>query len=378
VQRILRRLALSVALIFSGTFVSAQNATVQAEDIAIQAQVRSLPELGSNRIPYASFFGQRNTEHQAASQQPGGVISGTILDQTGAVSTGARVLLTGEDRSLKREVVSGNNGQFSFSNVPPGHFQLTVSSGGFANQAFSGVLSSGQTLLVPPIVLAVAVAETKVRVGVDTVEVAEAQLKEQQKQRVLGIIPNFYVSYVPDAAPLTAKQKFRLSWKVAKDPVTFVGVAALAGFQQAGDQPDYGQGMQGYAKRYGAAYADAFAGIFIGNALLPSLLKQDPRYFYKGTGSIRLRTLYAIVSPVVCKGDNKRWQPNYSGILGGLAVGGISNLYYPAADRNSAGVVFQNALIRLGQGSVGAIFQEFVLPKLTFRFKNRGLQPKTD
>jgi hypothetical protein len=70
--------------------------------------------------------------------------------------------------------------------------------------------------------------------------------------------------------------------------------------------------------------------------LLPSLLKQDPRYFYKGTGSTRSRLLYALTSPVICKGGNGHWQANYSNILGNFAAGGIANLYYPSSDRNGA------------------------------------------
>ena len=158
-------------------------------------------------------------------------------------------------------------------------------------------------------------------------EVAEAQIKQQEKQRVLAIIPNFYVSYVPDAAPLNAKQKFELAWKVAVDPVTSLGDGAVAGFEQAGDAlGGYGQGAKGYGKRYGAVHGNALAAIFIGNAIMPSLLKQDPRYFYKGTGTTRSRILYALASSVICKGDNKRWQPNYSSIIGSLAAG-VSRIF---------------------------------------------------
>jgi len=115
------------------------------------------------------------------------------------------------------------------------------------------------------------------------------------------------------------------------DPFTLVAVAGAAGVEQAQDHfAEYGQGAQGYAKRFGAGYADTASGVFIGAALLPSLLKQDPRYFYKGTGSTRSRALYAIANSFVCKGDNGRWQTNYSNILGSLAAGGISNLYYPS------------------------------------------------
>lgn len=207
-------------------------------------------------------------------------------------------------------------------------------------------------------------------------EVAEAQIKQQEKQRVLAIIPNFYVSYVPDAAPLNAKQKFELAWKVVVDPVTSLGVGAVAGFEQAGDAlGGYGQGAKGYGKRYGAVHGNALAAIFIGNAIMPSLLKQDPRYFYKGTGTTRSRILYALASSVICKGDNKRWQPNYSSIIGSLAAGGISNLYYAPGDRNGAGLVFQNALIRIGEDSLGGILQEFVVRRLTPHHRHEPVQP---
>jgi hypothetical protein len=311
-------------------------------------------------------------QNKAAITKADGNINGTILDQSGAVSVGAKIRLTRKGQAVGPEAVSGNNGQFSFSHVPPGPFQLTISAPGFADQVFSGELKPGGTFLIPAIVLPVATAETQVKVGVSTVEVAEAQIKQQEKQRVLAFIPNFYVSYEPNAASLNARQKFELAWKTAIDPVTLVGAGVYAGFEQAGNRyPEYGQGLQGYAKRYAAGYAGAVSGIFIGNAILPSLLKQDPRYFYKGTGSKRSRLLYAIASSVICKGDNKRWQPNYSFILGSVAVGGISNLYVPARERNGAGLVFANALISIGQGSLGGILQEFLLPKLTPKFHHK-------
>jgi hypothetical protein len=213
--------------------------------------------------------------------------------------------------------------------------------------------------------LALAATVTDVQVGLPQSEVAEMEIKEQEKQRVLGFIPNFYVSYVPDAAPLTPKQKFELAWRSMIDPVTFAGVGVIAGFEQASDDfQGYGQGAQGYAKRYGAGYADAFVGTFIGGAILPSLLEQDPRYFYKGTGSIHSRILYALATAVICKGDDKRWQPNYSAILGSFASGGVSYLYYPASDR-SAELLVQNSFLGIAESGIAGLFQEFVVRKLT-------------
>jgi hypothetical protein len=207
---------------------------------------------------------------------------------------------------------------------------------------------------------------TEVHVALTPEELATAQIKEQEKQRVFGVIPNFYVTYEPIPAPLAPKHKFELAWKSASDPITLIGVGAVAGMSQAGDRwSAYGQGAQGYAKRYGAVYADVFSATLIGGAVMPSLLKQDPRYFYKGSGSKRSRILYAVASSVICKGDNGRWQPNYSNVIGSFAGAGLQALYLPANDRRGSSFVVSSALIRLGETSLVAVLQEFVLSKLT-------------
>jgi Carboxypeptidase regulatory-like domain len=314
--------------------------------------------------------GSGNTEisarGQQTDQQPSGSISGKVVDQTGAYISGALVKLSQQGQVSSAETLSDDDGQFSLSNVAPGSFQLTITSPGLASQEFSGILSPGEAFVTPIIMLTIATQVTEVHVGLTPDELADVQIKEQEKQRVLGFIPNFYVSYVPHAAPLSPKRKFQLAWKSASDPVTFAAVGFVAGLDQAGDRwGAYGQGAQGYAKRFGATYADVFVGTFIGSAALPSLLKQDPRYFYKGTGTKRARILYALANSVICKGDNGNWQANYSSIAGNLAAGGISNLYYPAQDRNGVGLVFSNALIRIGETAVANIFQEFIAPKLT-------------
>jgi len=302
-----------------------------------------------------------------------GSISGTVVDQSGAVVTGARVKLTREDQSLNQEVVSGNDGQFSFPNIAPGPFQLIVTAEGFATQTFSGILGSGDNYIVPQTALVIAGDSAEVRVELSQTEVAEEEIKVEEKQRVLRVIPNFYVSYIPNAVPLTSKQKFKLAWKTTVDPFTFVLSGIIAGVEQAqNDFSGYGQGAQGYAKRYGAAYADGVTGTFIGSAILPSLLKQDPRYFYKGTGSKRSRILYAIANAVICKGDNGHWQVNYSSILGGLAAGGISNFYYPAQNRNGAELTFETALIGTGASAAANLFQEFIVRKFTPKVPNNG------
>ena len=244
--------------------------------------------------PDAQAKGAPPVEH-APDQRLSGRITGTIVDPTGAPVSGASVKLSHEDQSPDQEALANDDGQFSLANVAPGSFHLTITSAGFAPQSSSGILQSGESHTVPQIALVLATAVTEVRVVLSRTEVAEDQIKVQEKQRVLGVVPNFYVSYDHHAVPLTSKQKFELAWKTTVDPVSLGVTGAIAGIQQAqNDFSGYGQGAQGYAKRLGAAYGDFVAGTYIGGAILPSLLKQDPRYFYKGSGSKRSRILYAL------------------------------------------------------------------------------------
>src|SRR4051794_20946767 len=162
-------------------------------------------------------------------------------------------------------------------------------------------------------------------------EEAEKELKQQVHQRILGVIPNFNTSFIPNAAPLTSRQKFHLAFRSAIDPFQFVAAGMVAGIEQGLDSfHDYGQGAEGYGKRLGAAYADSFTGGILGGGVFPSLLHQDPRYFRKGTGSVKGRFFYAISTTVRTRNDHGKWVPNYSNILGNLGAGTISNLYYPS------------------------------------------------
>jgi len=308
---------------------------------------------------------------QEATPSPqSGTISGTVVDKDGAVVPKAKISLAvqrADGKTNAQDVFSDNNGYFFFQDIAPGPFGLTVDAPGFAMQKQSGVLQAGQTYLVPEVKLVVA-TEVDVQVTETQEQVAEEQIHVEEQQRVLGIFPNYYVSYVPDAAPLNPRQKFQLAWKANVNPFS-IGIAGfIAGLEQADDAfSGYGQGAQGYAKRFGATYADTFLGTLIGGAILPTVLKQDPRYFYKGTGTRKSRFFYAVANSVICKGDNGRWQPNYSSMLGALAAGGISNLYYPASSRNGVGLTFENALIGIGGSALGGVFQEFFLRRMTPR-----------
>jgi hypothetical protein len=296
------------------------------------------------------------------------VLTGIVTDTDGAAISNARVTLTrttlNQDGQPPLIVPTATDGVFFLPNLPPGPFQLSIAAIGFASQQASGLLQSGQQLQLPTFILAPA-STTNIDVTADPSQIAEAQIKQEEKQRVLGAIPNFYVAYEPNPAPLSPRQKSELALRSLVDPVSLVFNGAVAGVQQATDTYAWQQGADGYAKRYLAAYGTFLTSDLLTNAAFPILFHQDPRYYYKGTGSIRSRAGYAIANAVMCKGDNGHWQPNYSGILGGLAASGISNVYYPAANRAGVGLTFEGAAIGTGLSAVANLFEEFVVRKLT-------------
>ena len=323
-----------------------------------------------NAVPPAIIEAPANQPSTIAPPVPNAAsITGTVVDKDGAVIPNATVHLT--LGAFTAQVQSSGDGTFSFTNVPPGPFELSFSAPGFATQKQSGFLQPGEVSSPPPVQLAVATT-VEVNVTQTREEIAEQQIHEEEKQRVFGVVPNYYVSYRQDAVPLDTRQKFQLGWKSTLDPVSFGIAGLIAGAEQASNAySGYGQGAQGYGKRLGATYADFVSGTFIGSVILPSVLKQDPRYFYKGTGSRKSRFFYAVASAVICKGDNGHWQPNYSNMLGSLAAGGLSNLYYPASDRNGVGLTFQNALIGIGGSAMGAVVEEFFIRKVTSHAADR-------
>lgn len=299
-------------------------------------------------------------------------IVGTVTDVNGNTVAHAKVLLAGPNPDDRHTAITNDNGFFEFHGVRPGvSYHVIVSEGGFADWRSPIVtVAPNQSKILTGIRLRLAAVRTTVKVTPQSAEqVATEQVKQQEKQRILGIIPNFYVVYGPNFVPLTAKLKFRLAMRTSIDPVTFVGVAFVAGLQQAGDTPDFGQGAQGYAKRFGADYANGFTDIMIGGAILPSLLHQDPRYFFQGTGTIKSRMLHAMSNPFVCKGDNGKLQPNYSSVGGDLASAAISNTYYPESNRG-VGRTFTSFAINTGARVAASLAQEFLLHKVTRKASN--------
>jgi hypothetical protein len=310
---------------------------------------------------------------QSSNRQSTATISGYALDVNGGVVPTARITLQSQDGLPDRLEPADATGFFSFKNLPAGTYKIKVTATDLQPyESFEIPLSAGENRQLPIIALPIATSNLTVQVVVTQEQIANEQVTAQIHQRVFGIIPNFYTSFVWDAAPLNPKQKFRLAFRSATDPVTFFTTGFLAGIQQARDTyPDYGQGAEGYAKRYGADYADIFAGRMLGAAVFPSIFHQDPRYFYQGSGSFGSRTWHALSSAFICRGDNGKRQFNLSHILGNFAAASISNLYRPNDDRGVF-LVIDNALLHTAANAAGNLAREFALKNITTKVTSNG------
>ena len=302
------------------------------------------------------------------SQQSGTAsLSGTVIDKNGAVLEGAQVTLTGPSGSPVRSVQSGRNGQFEFTGLTQDIYKLTVNAAGMSTFISPEIpLHADEFRILPPVSMLVSPVTTTVIVRSGKNEqLSKEQVHIAEQQRIVGIIPIFYSSYDWNAPPMLAKQKFQLSIRSTIDPVSFLSVAGIAGAEQYQNVfPEYGSGIEGYGKRYGAAMATHVSATLLGRAVYPSIFHQDPRYFYKGKGSIGSRTLYAISAAVIARGDDGGWNPNYSLVLGSFTAAAISNLYYPASDRGASLVVF-NGLASTGSHAASNLIREFVLKRIT-------------
>lgn len=307
---------------------------------------------------------------QSPAPRLAGIISGTVVDRDGSLLPGARVALLMHGRVIARTTTDAG-GAFRFTSVPAGAFTLKANATGFATVTFDGVTVPTETI-VPA--LSFGKATTMITVNaISQHQASEIEVKQEESQRILGIIPNFGVSYNWNAPPMDSREKFRVATRLIFDPYTLGVTAISAGVEQATGTYHFGPGAPGYFKRFGAATADVAIGSELGGAILPSVLHQDPRYFWKGTGSVRSRVFYALAQAFVCRGDNGKQEVNYSDILGSYGAGAISNLYYPAADRNGVGLTIANGSIALGANAVGNVIEEFLLKRFTTHTKN--IQP---
>jgi hypothetical protein len=302
------------------------------------------------------------------------VLKGTITDTDKASIPGAKVaLFLPNSKTPLQTVETDLGGVFAFTSLASGTYLIRVTAPGFTPWKVEEIiLLPGQIETLVPIELGVEALTATVD-AITVEDLAEQQITAEEHQRILGVLPNFYVSYERNAAPLTKRQKFKLAFVVSRDPLTFFTTGVNAGIEQAtGAFSGYGYGFSGYAQRYAAGYGDHLSATFFGSAIFPSLFHQDPRYFYNGHGTIVHRALYAISTVVICKGDNGKWQPNYSNVFGNLASGGISSFYYPNSAKHDVQTSVDNIFIGIGEGSIGTLFQEFLLRHVT-----HGAPPKS-
>ena len=278
-------------------------------------------------------------------------IAGKIVDTKGVAVANVQVTLTLENRGPDRQTESDETGDFSFSSVTAGPYRLAFTKKGFASRTSAGEISAAQTLNLPPIELAISIVTSEVNVTETQAQLAQDQIKNEEQQRLLGIVPNFFTSYNSDAVPLNTKQKLELTAKTWFDPSSFVINGIIAGVWQAQNtHRGFGQGAQGYGKRYGASFADYGTSLLLEKVVTTTIFKQDPRYFYKGTGTKRSRAFYAMSRTFVCRGDNKKDQFCYSSFINRFGSGFVTNYYYPAADRDTTRVILRNSTIGIGFG----------------------------
>jgi len=322
----------------------------------------------------ATAFGQTKSAVGDV-DQTSGLVTAVLVDQSGDPIQGATVSLIRPAGEKPETTLTDQNGSFTIQ-ADTGTFDIQFSAPGFATKCVHGELRSNQHLDLGRIALRIQIAANEVVVSVTNEQLAEEQVQLEERQRILGVIPNFFVTYDHNAVPLHARQKYELAFKTLIDPETIgVDLVSSSVQQQTGALKGYGTGPNGYLKRFGAAYGTGSIDTLLGSAVFPSVFKQDPRYFYKGTGTIKRRAFYAIGMAVMCKGDNGHWQYNYSGVLGGLVAGGISNLYYPPANRNSFGLTMENTAIGIGSSAISNLFQEFLIRRLTRTARQQNLQP---
>lgn len=310
----------------------------------------------------SSIFILLIAQSSAAQNSPApGTIHGTVADTSGSMVEAAIVRLEAPRSIVPRTTLTDEAGSFHFSAVEPGTYTLTITAIGFTDQKTDLSVVSGENPPLPAVVLQIAPAVSKVDVTLPPHELAVEQVHAEEKQRLLGIVPNFYVTYDPNAAPLTAAQKFHLGLRTLIDPETILANAASAGIEQWRNTTDrqFGQGMEGYGKRFGVDYAASVTHVLIGHTLTQSVFHQDPRYFYKGTGSFPSRFLYAVGTAFVAKGDNGQWQPDYSDMIGGLAAREILSPLHSYTSRPGLRA-FHGFLLGFSGRATDHLIQEFV------------------
>ena len=358
-------LSLSMPLIAqsSPTIWKATSIASESSDAVISQTSIAITGTDNHELPDAPWpqSGGASSDSHTVSTQSAASIAGTVLDAHGIAIPGVQVTLAGQNSPAPSVVTVDSRGAFAFARLLPGTYTVTITlPGGTPSVAAEVALRAGEKRDLPIVTSGTPTSSTTVHVTANMNEVAEAQVKEAEKQRILGVVPNFYTSYIWNSAPMTPRLKFQLALRSSIDPVEIIVDAGVAGAEQWHNTfPGYGPGWEGYGQRFGAAYADTVVGAFVGRAILPTILHQDPRYFYRGSGSIHSRVFYALEQTFVTRGDNGQTEPNYSHFVGNFATAGIANIYRAPSDR-TAGLTLENAFVVTAGNAVGNLLREFL------------------
>lgn len=295
-----------------------------------------------------------------------GAVRGEVLYPDQAPIAGAHLTLTPAEGPVLT-TTSESDGSFLFQAVPPGKFTLTIAAGDIETASTTGTLPASGATELPPLVMRLSTVHTEVT-AMTQQQAAEHEVRTEETQRILRVIPNFLVVYDAEPVPLSGQQKFRLSTRTLLDPVNVGIAAAIAGGEQASNSyPGFGKGYRGYARRFGANMADNVTGMLLTGAVLPTVFHQDPRYFYRGTGSRTSRFMYVLKQTVEQKGDNGHWQFAWSNTLGTVGAAMISDTYYPSRDHNWGAETGQLFGIGIASTGISNLMQEFVFGRVTSR-----------
>jgi hypothetical protein len=324
---------------------------------------QTLVARSADALPDAPSFARQQA---GATPLATGVVRGTVTDVHGGLVPGASIQLERTGESAVLEAKTDEAGHFALLQVPPGTYTLLIAAPELKSYLSTPfILHPGEVLDMPAVALAIATATTSVEVSANSPEVAEQELHLEEQQRVFGVLPNFFTSYVWNAAPLTTMQKFKLSVHASTDPVSFIGFALVAYIETSNDTfPSWGRDAPSYGKRFGAAFGDALISRQLDSALFPAIFHQDPRYFYMGPAQPgKKRLWHALSSGLIARGDNGRTQINYSHLVGNAGAGALSSFYHPASDGPGT-LAVDNMLLRIGADAAQAFVREFVLDHL--------------
>jgi hypothetical protein len=301
-----------------------------------------------------------------------GSLAGTVVDSNHNPLAGAQVHLERDGSAGSCDVATELDGRFLFEDLRKGTFRLRIWLSGMQTLMDEQItLQNGQHLTLPDLTVRLATATQQVTVTVSRVELAQEEVKTQEKQRALVIFPNFYSSYIWNAAPLNSRQKFDLALHSIFDPVNFLVVGAEQASCSTPIRITTGQERKPTRNITARPSPTRRSPTFSAARCFRRFCTRIPVISTKA-GAARRLALYAISRAVITRNDAGRDVPNYSSVAGSLMAGAISNAYHPATDRG-VGLTFRNGAIAIGGHAFENLIREFILRQLTSHVPEPGV-----